>query len=611
MILQALKEYYDRKPDLAPFGWEQKEIPFLIVIDSDGNFVHFEDTREGQEKNRRAHAYLVPSLGEKKGGGIKANLFWENIEYMFGVPVPTSSKPNPDPERVKKQHLAFKGRIQALGGGCQSLIAVRRFIEADNAERVQKDPLWQSVYSNNQNILISLQGKGPITDDPEIRKSVQDLVVPQENIGVCLVSGALEEIARLEPPIKGVYGPDRKAERSLVSVNNEVKKGVNAGQTPAFASYLKSKGNNSPIGRKSSFCYTTALNHLLGRDSKQKIPVGDATTIFWAEKPVDLETQAVDIFGESKENDPDRGVKAVESLFLSVKNGVYAADEQQTRFYVLGLAPNAARIAIRFWIVDTVARMADKIVQHFEDLQIIHRSSEKDVFSLFRLLVSTAVQGKSENIPPNLAGETMRAILGGLPYPQTLLQATVRRARAEQSAKDKKTGKPIPNVPYARASLIKACINRETRFRNPQIKEELKMSLDPSNTNIGYRLGRLFAALEKIQAEANPGINTTIRDRFYGAASGTPVTVFPTLLNRLMPHHLAKLPKAKQTFFNRLLQEIMNSVDGKIGFPSTLSLLDQGRFAIGYYHQTKQFYTKKEFKSDESHTTNEGELNHE
>jgi len=611
MILQALKGYYDRKQDLPQLGWETKEIPFLAVIDNEGQFIQFEDTREGEGKDRRAHRYLVPSLGEKKGGGIKANLFWENIEYMFGIPVPTKAKPNPGQKRVNKQHETFKKRIQELAGDCQSLNAAKLFISTDKTDRIKKDPLWKTIFSTNQSILISLRGKGSITDDAEIQKVIRGSTAPAGHLGVCLVSGALDEIARLEPPVKGIYGSDRKAERSLVAVNNEVNNGVNKGQTPAFASYLKQQGYNSPVGRKASFAYTTALNHLLSKDSRQKMLVGDVTTVFWAEKPSALETQIVDIFGEPEEDDPDRGVNAVRSLFRAVETGSLANDEGQTRFFILGLAPNASRIAVRFWITDTVAGTAGKIVQHFEDLRIVHGPKDKETLSLFRLLVSTAVQGESKNIQPNMAGDTMRAILEGLPYPKTLLQAAIRRARAEQSKKNKKTGKPIPNVPYARASLIKACIDRETRFKNPQIKEELTMSLDLSNTNIGYRLGRLFAVLEKIQAEANPGINATIRDRFYGAASGTPVTVFPTIVNRLMPHHLAKLAKAKQTFFNRLVQEIMNNVDGRIGFPSTLSLFDQGRFAIGYYHQTQQFYIKKKSKSDESQPTNEGEPNNE
>lgn len=186
----------------------------------------------------------------------------------------------------------------------------------------------------------------------------------------------------------------------------------------------------------------------------------------------------------------------------------------------------------------------------------------------------------------------MRAILGGLPYPQTLLDAAIRRIRAEH------------DIIYARASLIKACINRRTRFDNPDIKEELKVSLDKANTNIGYRLGRLFATLEKIQSEANPGINATIRDRFYGAASGTPVTVFSNLM-RLKNHHLAKLESSgRRIYFERLIAEIMDTIED---FPSHLNLANQGRFAIGYYHQNQSFYTKKENASSDSNNHTEGE----
>lgn len=579
MILQALKEYYDRQPALAPDGWEKREFPFIVIIDTEGCFVRFEKTQEGSGVTKTFKQYLVPTLGEKKGNGIKANLLWENIEYLFGIPVPTKTKPNPDAKRVRLQHECFRERVNSVSGNCIALVAAKKFVALDHSDVVLRDPLWLEVRELNQSLALSLVAAGPILDDKEVRDAVDKsrLVSVKGVKGLCLITGSTEEITRLEPPIKGVWGAQPMG-ANIVAVNNKNEGGNNAGATPAFASYGKQQAFNSPIGKSAAFAYTTALNYLLSKDSKQRMQVGDASTVFWSSRETRFESEVADFFSEPPKDDPDRGTRAVESLFKSVQSGAFSVEEKDTKFYVLGLAPNASRIAIRFWIVDTIPGMASKFCQHFEDIKIAHGPRDGDALSLFRLLVSTAVLGKSENIPPNIAGETMRALLEGLPYPQTLLQAVVRRIRAEHE------------ITHPRAALIKACLNRSLRFNNPQKQEEMKVSLDLKNINPGYRLGRLFATLEKIQAEASPGINATIRDKFYGAASSTPVTVFGSLM-RLKNHHLAKLENpGRRVNFEKLISEI---VEGIADFPAHLTIEDQGRFAIGYYHQMQAFFTKK------------------
>lgn len=586
MILQALAEYYDRKAEsgdgLAPAGFELKEIPFVIEIGTDGRLIQIEDTREIDGKKKRAHSFLVPQ-SVKKTSGVASNLLWDNAEYVLGVD--TKGKP----DRVAEQHAAFKARIEQMPGieNDTGIEAIGKFYASMSLDDLAGLPAWQEIMETNPNLTFRLQGdRELLCQRPEIIKAIKAQASDESvDKSRCLISGEEDVIERLHPSIKRVWGAQSSG-ANIVSFNLD-----------AFNSYGKAQGDNAPVGKQAAFAYTTALNHLLGKDSSQRMQVGDASTVFWAEKPSDLESGIVDMFDKSPKDDPDRHVRAVEQFFKSVQNGRYIPDEKDKRFYVLGLAPNAARIVVRFWHVGTVGEMAERIARHFDDLKIVHGPKESEFLSLPQLLVSTAWLGESKNIPPNLAGDVMRAILEGLPYPQTLLGAAIRRIKAEQAKRDSETKKLLQNVTYQRASLIKACINRQIRYSKSEREEELNVSLDENNTNIGYRLGRLFAVLEKAQEEANPGINATIRDRYYGSASSSPVTVFSTLM-KLNKHHIAKLDKGRAINLERLTGEVLSEVQD---FPAHLPIADQGRFAIGYYHQRQSFFTKKTEDKEMTH----------
>jgi len=585
MILQALNDYYHRKcadPDprehLAGYGFEQKEIPFVLEIKANGEVVQLIDTRTPNDKKKLVgRSYRVP-LGIKKTSGVAANLLWDTLEYAVGVD--TKGKP----ERVVEQHAAFRQRIETLPDEARSdagVMAVRHFFDKCEIAKLQTFPAWADALETNGIVTFRLHGDLELVCQRRaVVQGAEQLVDAGESaVGMCLVTGVQAPVERLHASIKGVWGAQTSG-ANIVSFNAR-----------AFESYGKTErqGENAPISKAVAFAYTTALNHLLRKGSSQRVQIGDASTVFWAEKDTEFEAIIPGLFAD----DPDKGSDAARALFDAMQSGKWGDAGGDTVMHVLGLAPNAARISIRFHHRLPLRELAADLQQYFNDLEMVRGPNDPQYPSLFRLLTSISVQNKADNIPPNLGGAIVDAVFAGpdVPYPSLWLNAAVGRCRAEQ------------NVNYLRAAAIKACLNRQIRHvqtaasstassSSPE-KEFLPM-LDLKNTHTAYRLGRLFAVLERAQEIANPGINATIRDRFYGAASSTPVAVFTTLL-RLEKAHLKKMPPAQAAWFESLIGEVLNPVPD---FPAHLTLQDQGRFALGYYHQRQHFFTKKTVAPD-------------
>lgn len=574
MILQALHGYYERRmrdPDparrLPVTGLEEKEIPFVLELARDGRLVAVIDTRTVVGKKKTAKRFLVPQ-GVKRTVGVAANLLWDTAEYVLGLD--TKGKP----ERVVQQTAAFRSRIDALAlsapedGG---LAAVKLFLANQPLAAVQAHALWPEIAEANPLLTFRLAGDlDLVCQRPAVVSAILSGVGATVGDGSyllpCLVTGQSGSPELLHSAIKGVWGA-QTAGANIVSFNLD-----------AFRSFGKEQGANAPVSAAAAFAYTTALNSLLAKGSRQRMQVGDASTVFWAqsEQDSDFEDDFASFFDADHDN-PDEHTEQVRALFAALQSGQFDGAPGDRKFYVLGLAPNAARIAIRFWCAATLHEVAAYIRLWFVDLELQRGPHDPEFPPLFRLLTAIALQGKADNVPPNLGGDVMRAILTGGPFPALWLNAAVQRCRAERQ------------VSYLRACVIKACLNRAIRFQNPKSEEVYRPMLDLDNMNAGYRLGRLFATLEKIQEEASPGLNATIRERYYGAASSTPVAVFTTLM-RLKNHHLAKLAnRGRATNFEKLIAEIVGGLDD---FPTHMALPDQGRFALGYYHQRQDFFTK-------------------
>ena len=595
MILQALANYYERLladpfVKIAPLGFEQKKIDFLILLTDEGAFSALWDLREGTGKKKTGRMTRVPK-GVKRTVGVASNLLWDTAPYALGHLLRSDKKAKlayrgkgaakqldlakskkelaKMRARVPKQQAAFVEKIETTFEGCddaaiQSLLA---FLEAADFEALFAHSLWQEVEENGGNLTFAMEDGELICQRTAVVQAIIDQAKPASGGQVCAVTGRRDDLAELHTAIKGVWGAQSSG-ANIVSFN-----------LSAVSSFGKKQGHNASVGKQAEFAYTTALNYLLASD-RQRMQVGDASTVFWAKDPSDFEQTFVSLFEQPVKGEEAVKYDKIRGLLAAVRSGV-PAEEEARPFYVLGLAPNAARISIRFWYEGNLKQIKERVAEFFADVDVVKSPRDPEFLSILQLLSSTATEGKIDNLPPNVAGDFARAVFMGGNYPRTLLANAVRRCKAER------------RVTFARVSIIKACLSRNARIINSN-NQEVSVALDKTYEDMGYVLGRLFAVLERIQEKAQPGINKTIRDTYFGAATSSPQITFKRL-DELSIHHLAKIRNGGQSiiWYERLKQEVFNLVPAT-GIRNQLSLEEQARFAVGYYHQRQDFFTKKE-----------------
>ncbi len=602
MILRALYDYYqtlldDSESGISKPGYSKEKVSFVLSINKKGELKDLLEIKEGN----KTVLMDVPQHA-KRTSGVSPYFLCDNSKYILGAEFKKNKKTNKIDiiiwnENFKQCAELHKALIKDIDD--ESAKAVIKFFEKWEPKQAKKNEVileHKEALEKGGNIVFSVEGiRGYVHENKEIRKAWEkdNPAKRQQRNGIkgqCLVTGEETEILDVHDSIKGVRDAQSSG-AAIVSFNQD-----------AFKSYGKEQSLNSPVGKEAAFAYVTALNYMLNPSSIQNIQIGDTTTVFWAERyGTGLEELLYALFNpyeieekqEKENNKKERKVIRKEKLndiktitrmkdFLSrVSQGKETKDldyDPDIKFYILGLSPNKSRISVRFFYADTFGKIVERIKQHYEDMLIEKQyKNEPDSISIWQLLLETAAQGKSENISPAYSGGLMKAILTGGIYPVAVYQTIINRIRIDKE------------INRNRAAFIKAYLTRKNRINKKE--GGVTMSLNENEKNVGYCLGRIFALLEKAQMDASPGINTTIKDRYFGTASSSPKAIFPILL-RLAQHHLATSEYGK--YIDKQIEGIMDLIGGPTYIPAHLNLDEQGMFMLGYYHQRNDLYKKKE-----------------
>ncbi len=579
MILQALTEYYQalrERGQITPPGWSRVKVSFALCIDADGALERVlslqEEPPEGKKAALRPRLMTLPAP-VKRGSGISSNFLWDNSSYLLGM----DGKGNP--QRAKECFEACKILHATILAGVDSpaAAALSAFFRTWEPEQAGEHPALAEYLKeilSGANLVFRYCGEFVHTD-PAICRA-WDANYQQKSDGpemVCLVTGEKGPVENIHPAIKNVRGAQSSG-AALVSFN-----------APAFCSFGKEQNFNAPTGKYAAFAYTAALNHLLA-DRYHVYSMGDTTVVCWAKQGgsayqnflgwacfgQELSYSAADLQGILRK--------------LCAGNSVEFEEEKlspEMEFYILGISPNAARLSVRFFLRNTFGAFLKNVQEHQRRLEIAKSSYDKfETLPFWKLLDETVNHNSREKNPaPNLSGELLRSVLNNTRYPATLLNGVTLRIRAERE------------LTRGKAAILKAYYLKNPHPDVP--KEVLHVSLNPDSTNVPYNLGRLFSVLEAIQSAANPGINATIRDKYFSSASATPAIVFPVLLN-LAQKHLKKMEVQLRVYYDKQLTDLLCKFPE--GYPARMNLPQQGAFQLGYYHQTQARYEKKEEKQN-------------
>ena len=578
MILQALTRYYEdlrSRGEIAAPGWASAKISFALCLNQNGELTQIVPTMEEVAKGKKAvmqPQLMVLPAAVKRTVSIASNFLWDNSAYLLGI------DQKGKPERSRECFAAAAKLHHTVLDGIDSpnARAILAFFDTWEPERAAEHPALIRQLDDvtaGGNLVFRVDGR-KVEEDAAIREAWQRYRDGGES-GVkmqCLVTGKEDEIAAVHPSVKGVRDAQSSG-AALVSFN-----------ALAFCSYGREQNYNAPVGKYAAFAYTAALNHLLA-DSDHVQHIGDTTVVCWAEGADDAYPgffSAViggGTYGGLSDNDLRAALKRLANGLPCDDLGV----DPNRPFYILGLAPNAARLSVRFFLRDSFGKLMENVNAHYERMEIVRPAYEKfNYLPLWALLRETVNLNSRDKAPsPAMAGATARAIFSGARYPASLLEAVMLRIRAER------------DITWGKAAIIKAYYLKNPHEDCP--KEVLTVSLNEASTNPAYTLGRLFSVYEAVQQAANPGINTTIKDKYFNSAAAMPASIFP-VLNNLCQKHLRKLDARQHVYYDKQIMKLKGVLNEN--YPARMTLAQQGSFDLGYYHQTQKRYTKKEEKEN-------------